>query len=171
MMWMRGLIILFMVSWTVETARLLLDDQADYLAAVNNPPKGCIDETSESTATAIYNYLFEAPIKTDCVEFFRRTHPLKLYLPRFPQALANVLTHIILTPFEVFLDRFGDALRHFMNKFNMAERFIGVIVLLVMTVLMTVGVGFLLWFIGKSYSAPIQYVPQMIQDQSRLLLK
>jgi hypothetical protein len=76
-----------------------------------------------------------------------------------------------LTPFEVFLDRFGDALRHFMNKFNMAERFIGVIVLLVMTVLMTFGVGCLLWFISKSYGpnyTPIQYVSH---TQDKLLLK
>jgi len=138
----RASFILFMISWIIEVARLSADDYATYLASYNNPPDQCFYELNEkklafSPLTWIYSF-YDAPIKTDCVEFFRRTNPIVAYLPRFPQALSNVITHIFISPIVVFLDIFGNALRHFMNKFNWGERILGIFLLFSFSICVTI---------------------------------
>jgi hypothetical protein len=126
----RALFILFMISWGIEVARLGADDYATYLTAYHNPPDHCFYELKKEKSWFSFSWFnFDAPIKTDCVEFFRRTNQMVLYLPRFPQALSNVITHIFISPLVVFLDLFGNALRHFMDKFNFGERVLGILFL------------------------------------------
>jgi hypothetical protein len=166
---------LFILSWTIEVVRLLANDRADYLTAVNHPPEGCFPvETSQysiyKTVTEpvkwLYSTVFEPPIKKDCVDYFRRTNPMLLYLPRFPQALATVAANFFLAPFIVLLDKFGDALRNFMDKFNVAERLFGVILLVVMMCLATAMCMFVVWS-GKSFVP--QNIPRMTQTPIKLL--
>lgn len=173
---LRICFVLFIVSCGIEIFRIAADDRADYLHALNNPPEGCIPTSmvSETTwswsslhkpisvpLTWLYTTLFVPPITNDCSEFYRRTNPMLLYLPKIPQATANVATSFFLTPFIMFLDKFGDALRHFMDKFNVAERIFGVVLLIATMLLSTVLFGFIMWFQFKprytidTHSAPL----------------
>ena len=170
----RAFFILFIVSCGIEVMRISADDRAVYLHALHNPPEGCMPDAPESTAWSwsmlhkpvsvpaswLYTTFFEAPIKSDCVDFYRRTNPMLLYLPKFPQAMANVGANFFLTPFVIFLDKFGDALRHFMDKFNVAERIFGVILLIATMLLATVLFGFIIWS-GRGM------VPQTLQPRPR----
>jgi hypothetical protein len=164
----RAFFILFIVSCGIEVLRISADDRAVYLHAIDNPPEGCVPKVPQTTewswsmlhkpisvpATWLYTTFFEAPIKSDCVDFYRRTNPMFLYLPKFPQAMANVAAHFFLAPFIIFLDKFGDALRHFMDKFNVAERIFGVILLVATMLLSTVMFGFMMWS-GKALVPPV----------------
>ena len=155
----RAFFILFIVSCGIEVLRISAEDRAVYLHALDNPPEGCMPKIPQSTewswsmlhkpisvpATWLYTTFFEAPIKSDCVDFYRRTNPILLYLPKFPQAMANVAANFFLAPFIIFLDKFGDALRHFMDKFNVAERIFGVVLLVATMLLSTIVFGFIIW--------------------------
>jgi hypothetical protein len=172
--------VLFIVSCGIEMFRIAADDRADYFHAVNNPPEGCIPsnmvlETTWSWSslhkpisvplTWLYTSFFVPPITNDCSEFYRRTNPMLLYLPKIPQATANVATSFFLTPFIMFLDKFGDALRHFMDKFNVAERIFGVVLLISTMLLSTLAFGFVIWFQFKpryiidTHTAPLTLTP------------
>ena len=156
---LRIFFILFVVSCGIEIFRIAEDDRAYYLHAQNNPPEGCIPSVLVSDTwswsilhkpisvplTWLYTTLFVPPITNDCSEFYRRTNPMLLYLPKIPQATANVATSFFLTPFIMFLDKFGDALRHFMDKFNVAERIFGVVLLIATMLLSTILFGFVIW--------------------------
>lgn len=143
----RMVMVLFVVSWATEIIRISADDYSTYQLILSNPPPHCVSlPTNQTTGQYVwqtvttpvqwlYTSVFVPPIKSDCGDFVRRTNPLKLFLPRFPEALATTVAKFAMAPFEVFLDKFGDALRLFMDKFNVAERIMGVIVLLVMIVL------------------------------------
>jgi len=132
--------LLFLVSWTVELVRLSAEDHADYVTMQHHTPSHCISSDTPSGVWSIvtnpfswaYTTMMEAPIKNDCMEFFRKTSRVKLYLPRIPQSLSNVVSQLLFSPFEMFLDKLGDALRRFMDKFNVAERVFGVAILLVL---------------------------------------
>ena len=149
----RTLVVFFVIAWSVEVVRLAADDHADYISSMNNIPVQCLpyeEGTGNSWSLSYpfvwaYTFMFEAPIKTNCQEYFRRTNPIKLYLPRLPQAFANVVSQLILAPYEVFIDKLGDALRRFMDKFNMAERFIGIIILLFMMIIFSMCLTVMFW--------------------------
>lgn len=149
----RTLVVFFVIAWSVEVVRLAADDHADYISSMNNIPVQCLpyeEGTVNSWSLSypfvwVYTVMFEAPIKTNCQEYFRRTNPIKLYLPRLPQAFANVVSQLILAPYEVFIDKLGDALRRFMDKFNMAERFIGIIILLFMMIIFSMCLTVMFW--------------------------
>lgn len=150
----RMFLICFLLSWTVELIRLLADDHADHVSLLHQMPVNCMDHKTEPpsvwTTLAMpfswtYTTLFEAPIKRDCLDYFRRINRVKLYLPRIPQSFANVVSQLILAPFELFLDKFGDALRRFMDKFNVAERLMGVLFLMATLLAMTMIVTCVIW--------------------------
>lgn len=180
----RAFFILFIVSCGIEVLRISAEERAIYLHAIDNPPEGCVPKVPQTTewswsmlhkpisvpATWLYTTFFEAPIKSDCVDFYRRTNPILLYLPKFPQAMANVATHFFLAPFIIFLDKFGDALRHFMDKFNVAERIFGVILLIATMLLSTVMFGFIMWS-GKALVPPSTLTIQSPLQNRPLLLK
>jgi hypothetical protein len=176
----RAFFILFIVSCGIEVLRISADDRAVYVHALDNPPEGCVPIVSQEWSwsmlhkpisvpvTWLYNTFFEAPIKSDCVEFYRRTNPVLLYLPKFPQAMANVGANFFLAPFIIFLDKFGDALRHFMDKFNVAERIFGVILLVATMLLSTVLFGCMMWS-SRSMFQPFPLQPPHGQSPIRLL--
>jgi hypothetical protein len=181
----RAFFILFIVSCGIEVLRISADDRAVYVHALDNPPEGCVPIVTQNhwswsmlhkpisvPVTWLYNTFFEAPIKSDCVDFYRRTNPMLLYLPKFPQAMANVGANFFLAPFIIFLDKFGDALRHFMDKFNVAERIFGVILLVATMLLSTVMFGCIMWS-GRSMfqSQQIQPLPQIQPMRPLRLLK
>ncbi len=187
----RAFFVLFVVSCGIEVLRISADDRAVYLHAIHNPPEGCVptepankDTTGWSwdmlykpvsiPASWVYTTFFEAPIKSDCVEFYRRTNPMLLYLPKFPQAMANVAANFFLAPFVIFMDKLGDALRHFMDKFNVAERIFGVILLVAVMLLATVMFGFIVWSGRSMVPSPLlltQKPKQLQHQQPRLFLK
>jgi hypothetical protein len=180
----RAFFILFIVSCGIEVLRISSDDRAVYVHALDNPPEGCVPIAPQNhwswsilykpisvPVTWLYNTFFEAPIKSDCVEFYRRTNPMLLYLPKFPQAMANVGANFFLAPFIIFLDKFGDALRHFMDKFNVAERIFGVILLVATMLLSTVMFGCIMWSGRSMFQSPqIQPLPQIQQPVRPLRL-
>jgi hypothetical protein len=190
----RAFFVLFVVSCGIEVLRISADDRAVYLHAIHNPPEGCVPtepaNTNDTTgwswdmlykpvsipASWVYTTFFEAPIKSDCVEFYRRTNPMLLYLPKFPQAMANVAANFFLAPFVIFMDKLGDALRHFMDKFNVAERIFGVILLVAVMLLATVMFGFIVWSGRSMVPTPPSHLlltqnPKQQQQQQRLFLK
>ena len=118
-----------------------------------------------------YKTLFVPPISYNCAEYVRRMNPIYRYLPRFPQAFANVLTYIIVTPVTLFLDKFGDAFRLFLDKFNVAERFFGVILLLATMVLGTIMMMFFMWTSRLTPVLPQQQVPLRLTRRSAHLLQ
>jgi hypothetical protein len=146
----RALFVLFLLSWTCEVVRMGLDDYRNVQIKIQNPPENCFPaektwaQTIATPFTWTYNALFVPPIKNNCEEYLRLIHPSQVFLPRFPEALATTLTNFILVPFEVFLDKFGDALRRFMDKFSLTERLFGIIVLIVMMIIPTILAAILL---------------------------
>jgi len=165
---LRFVFVLFLLSWITEIVRISADDYSTYQHTLNTPPEGCILSTENQTAMQVvwdtittpfhwlYTSVFVPPIKSDCSEFVRQTNPIKLFLPRFPEALATTVAKFAMAPFEVFLDKFGNALRLFMDKFNVAERIIGVVVLLVVIVL---GMVSMLFIVTRPTTSPIVYMP------------
>ena len=145
----RMCVSLFLLAWAVELARLSCDDHSDYLVLLQQTPQHCISEKAAWSVTTsfewMYTSMWEAPIKNDCKEFFRNTHRIKLYLPRIPQSLANVVSQFLFSPFETFLDKLGDALRRFMDKFNVAERMFGIIILLMFMVMFSLLLIMFVW--------------------------
>jgi hypothetical protein len=164
----RFVFVLFVLSWTTEIVRISADDYSTYQHALHTPPDGCIPTNENQTTTQLmwatlttpfswlYTSVFVPPIKSDCSEFVRQTNPIKLFLPRFPEALATTVAKFAMAPFEVFLDKFGDALRLFMDKFNVAERIMGVVVLLVMII---VGVVSMVFIMTRPVAPSIVYTP------------
>lgn len=164
----RFVFVLFLLSWVTEIVRISADDYSTYQHTRSNPPDGCIPLVENQTTTQLvwdtittpfhwlYTSVFVPPIKSDCSEFVRQTNPIKLFLPRFPEALATTVAKFAMAPFEVFLDKFGNALRLFMDKFNVAERIIGVVVLLVVIVL---GMVSMLFVVTRPTPSPIVYMP------------
>jgi len=178
---LRLLGFLFIISCGVEMMRLSADDHAEYLHAYHNPPAHCFPDqpknesmwewsTISSTITApftsIYKSVFEPPITSDCAAYFRRTNPMLLYMPRIPQALSNVITHFFFTPCFVFLDMFGDALRHFMDKFNVAERMLGIIILVIGMVLFSTVFLLVTWMYIRQPVYQPQTIPQQLTIQT-----
>jgi len=94
-----------------------------------------------------YKALFVPPASYNCAEYARRMNPIYHYLPRFPQAFANVLTYIIVTPITLFLD-----------KFNVAERFFGVCLLMATMVLGTILMMFVIWSSRMTPVHPVQTI-------------
>ena len=162
----RMCIFLFLLAWSVELIRLCCDDHSDYLVLLRQTPQHCISEHSWSVSEWMYT-IFEAPIKHDCKEFFRTTHRVKLYLPRIPQSLSNVVSQFLFSPFEMFLDKLGDALRRFMDKFNVAERMFGIIILLIVMVMCSLLLIILVWTYRIS-STQIQAPQYLTRSRSRL---
>ena len=169
----RVFFLFFILSWFIEVIRLSSNDHMDYMTALNNPPDGClITETDQGWYLIykkmilpikwLYTTVFEPPIKQDCMDYFRKINPMTLYLPRIPQALGIVAANFFLTPFIIFIDKFGDSLRHFMDKFNIAERLFGVILLLAFMVLSTAMFISIMWT-GKSL------IKNQNQDKTNLL--
>lgn len=177
---LRFLFALFIVSCCVEIMRLSADDQADYLHAYHNPPSHCFpdQQKNESTwewstisstisypFTALYKSVFEPPITSDCATYFKRTNPMLLYMPRIPQALSNVITHFFFTPCFVFLDMFGDSLRHFMDKFNVAERMFGIVILVISMFLFSAVFTLFVWMYLHQPVYPSHLVTQQPTQQ------
>lgn len=179
----RAFFLLFITSWCVEVMRLYADDRADYLTAYHNPPAGCFPVPEKewkwdwsmvyTPVTTVYNNFFEffeAPIKTNCNEYFRRINPILLYLPRFPQALANVATSFFLTPFVLFMDKFGDSVRHFMDKFNFMERIAGVTLLIVFLLLSMLLFGFMVWSQPRYVERPVLIEDKKITNGNKKIV-
>jgi len=168
----RFLFILFIVSSFIEVLRLSADDHAEFQYAYHNPPKHCFPETKNETSwewstitmtisypfKSLYQMVFEPPMASDCTIYFRKTNPMLLYLPRIPQAISNVISNFFLTPFVMFLDKFGDALRDFLDKFNVAERFFGIIILLAGMVLSSICFICIMWLLLRQ---PAPQIPQI----------
>jgi hypothetical protein len=176
----RFLFILFITSSFIEILRLSADDHAEFQYAYHNTPKHCLGgiggiggETnnqswswSSITTTisypfkSLYQVVFEPPVASDCAVFFRKTNPMLLYLPRIPQAISNVISNFFLTPFVMFLDKFGDALRDFLDKFNVAERLFGIIILLAGMILSCICFICVMWLLFRQQPTPqVQMCP------------
>lgn len=168
----RFICILFLLSSCIEVLRLSADDHADFQYAYNNPPSHCVKDSTIQTEwswytvtssiaypfKSMYQTVFEPPVSSDCTAYFRKTNPVLLYFPRIPQAVSNVISNFFLTPFVMFLNKFGDALRDFLDKFNVAERFFGVIILLIGMVLSSVCFVCVMWLLLR------QATPQQSQQ-------
>lgn len=168
----RAVFILFLISWSCEVVRIGLEDYRNVQIKMLHPPENCIESnktwlsTLATPFTWTYNTLFVAPIKSDCEEYMRLIHPSQVFLPRFPEALATTLANFILVPFEVFLDKFGDALRRFMDKFSVTERLFGIIVLIVMMIIPTLMAALLLTRPRTIVAAPVA-VPLLKAPESK----
>ena len=166
----RFFVLMFFISCAVEIVRLSADDYSSYLYSYHNPPLECLPKSNEKNETEwswsmlaipfqwTYKALFVPPASYNCAEYARRMNPIYHYLPRFPQAFANVLTYIIVTPITLFLDKFGDALRLFLDKFNVAERFFGVCLLMATMVLGTIVLLFVIWSSRMNPVQPVQTI-------------
>ena len=117
----RSLVFLFIASWMLEVVRIGVDEYNRFQVDLHNPPDCLFRNESWSISIWLYTNLFEPNAYNDCMEYLRRTR-FKIFLPRFPEAFASTATHFISIPFELFLDKFGNAIRVFMDKFNMIER-------------------------------------------------
>jgi hypothetical protein len=170
------LFVLLVMSVCVEVLRLSADDHAEFQYAYNNPPEHCFTETTYTeTQTwdwlkskisypfkSFYKMTFEPPVASDCAVYFRKTNPMLLYLPRIPQAISNAISNFFLTPFVVFLDKFGDALRNFLDKFNVAERFFGIIILLAGMVLSSICFICIIWMLLRQPVPQLKMIPSTI---------
>lgn len=136
----RGLVVLFIVSWALEVVRIGFEEYTNFQFDVINPPESCTEKNESwsmyTPFTWVYTNLFIPPNKNDCLEYMRRTR-YKIFLPRFPEAFSTTITHFVLTPFELFLDKFGNALRFFMDKFTLMERGFGILTLCFVLYVMT----------------------------------
>jgi hypothetical protein len=178
----RFLCMLFFISSCIEVLRLSADDHADFQYAYHNPPLNCLKEQVKSTWSwsiitttivypfkSIYQSIFEPPVSSDCIAYFRKTNPMLLYFPRIPQAISNVIANFFLTPFVMFLNKFGDALRDFLDKFNVAERFFGIIILLFGMILSSICFVSIIWIFLRQTPQLSQQSKQSQQAQANQL--
>ncbi len=77
------------------------------------------------------------------------------------QAIATVCTRFFVVPLEVFFDGVGNMMRRFMDKFNIGERIIGLVFLLVLMIVIVLTVVFA-WTRSPAQPVFISPTPQQL---------